>query len=262
MARKLQQKPTGQAHGNSREGPALQTRTHVRAQVWKDWAWDRLRKTAKWAGIGEGARSAGARWSLRSSRPEVVRVFRRPKKLRIRRRGFASIADSSFRGSPGWQGAAWWLERVKGIRHNLRPLFKIPKPVQVDSRLILLMNHGRSGSIGTSPTLHKCDGTAPARRHRKVLPSAGGGRRKTERKVSAFNAVMLAVQNAELAGFGREPRYVTLRALRKDPTTDQKFLKANGSIYAGETSLTRRSSSNGLSHLLRLCRQTLFDGGS
>jgi len=87
-------------------------------------------KTAEWAGIEERTlfnwREVGP---PPNATPEVLDFFLAIKKAEIG--GEVARLRMIVEGVQGWQGAAWWLERVKGyVKPTPQPVFD-PKPVRV-----------------------------------------------------------------------------------------------------------------------------------
>lgn len=87
-------------------------------------------KTAKWAGIDEDTLANWRKMEPPPNSPsEVVEFFGDLKKAEIG--GEVSRIRTVVQGFPGWQGAAWWLERVKGYAKPQAAPLQDPKPVQV-----------------------------------------------------------------------------------------------------------------------------------
>lgn len=87
-------------------------------------------KVAEWAGIDEDTLLNWRKMEAPpNSPPEIVKFFGDLKKADVG--GEFARLRMIVHGVQGWQGAAWWLERVKGyVKPTPQPVFD-PKPVRV-----------------------------------------------------------------------------------------------------------------------------------
>lgn len=87
-------------------------------------------KVAEWAGIDEDTLLNWRKMEAPpNSPPEIVKFFGDLKKADVG--GEFARLRMIVHGVQGWQGAAWWLERVKGyVKPAPQPVFD-PKPVRV-----------------------------------------------------------------------------------------------------------------------------------
>jgi len=88
-------------------------------------------KVAKWAGIDEDTLANWRKMDAPpNASPEVVQFFGDLKKADIG--GEFARLRMIVRGEQGWQGAAWWLERVKGYAKPQPQPVVDPKPIRIE----------------------------------------------------------------------------------------------------------------------------------